>query len=134
MLLAFDVDSEIIKAFGGLLKTIVDSFGPGITVFGFVFICLLFIARRLYNDHMKDREVNLAIQKLEEALQRANSEAREWRVLFLKEKCGWDNDTVEKFVLKNEFPDGPTARNALESKETPQPPPKKSPQRRKGRR
>jgi len=37
-----------------------------------------------------------------------------YRILFFMEKCGWSDEQIQQFVMKNEFEDVPSARKELE--------------------
>lgn len=104
----------LLKAAAALLQVFIDTLGVGGTL-GVAFGLLLFLlARRIYNDWRKDREGDLAIRAYEESVQRSAAEAREYRTAFFKDKLGWSDDAVERFIVKNQLKDGPSARQHLE--------------------
>lgn len=69
---------------------------------------------RWYLDERKDRYVNLALEEKERALQRAASEARDWRVFFGVTEAGMDQRLAERIFQRNEFLTPAESRRALE--------------------
>lgn len=104
----------IIDALSRFIQVLIANYGIWGTLGIFGFIFLLFFGWRVYNNYRKDREVNLALQEKDRTIQRLAEQERNYRILFFKEKAGWTDDQVDRFVLKNEFPDAPSARKALE--------------------
>lgn len=113
-ILAADLDAGLIDAFRTFFSTCVAVFGPAGTLTLVIFVTIALAVRRIYNDRRIDKENGKVIEHLERALQRANTEAREWRILFLRENYNWDDNAVERFIMQNELVDGPAAREAME--------------------
>lgn len=107
---------EIVDAIVKLVDAFVAKFGVGWTIVFLAVIVGLLIARRIYNDRREDREVNKALEAKEAALQLAAAEARTWRIVVLKEKCGWTNEEVEQYIIRNDFTNPVEARTAMEQK------------------
>lgn len=104
----------IIEAFRKLLEVLIANYGIWGTLGIFAFVILAFFGWKLYNNYRKDKEVNLALQEKDRTIQRLAEQERNFRILFFKEKAGWTDEQVDRFVLRNEFPDVPSARKALE--------------------
>jgi hypothetical protein len=121
------IDAGTIQAAEKAFTTVINTFGPWRTILLLFIGGVVLAAWRIYNNWRKDKEVNLAIAAMERAVQRSAAEAREWKIVHLKERCNWTDAQVEKFILQNQFDDPATARNALESA-PPQPTPAKPPQ------
>jgi len=104
----------VIEAFRKLLEVLIANYGTWGTLGIFAFIILASFGWKFYNNYRKDKEVNLALQEKDRTIQRLAEQERNFRILFFKEKAGWTDEQVERFVLRNEFPDVPSARKALE--------------------
>ena len=110
--------SKIFDSLKDLLKFLNENLGPWLTagiilVIGCSFLC--FFLWRFHNEKRKDKEINQVIAEKERTIQRLAQDNREWRILFFKDKCGWNDKQVQKFVLENtDFEDGPAARKVLE--------------------
>jgi hypothetical protein len=128
---AFDT-GDVLDALNNFIQTLIANYGRWGTIGIFLGIALLSAGWRIYQQRRKDKEVNLALKEKNRTIQRLAEQERNFRILFFKEKCGWTDDEIEKFVMKNEFEDVPSARRELEG-ETPPPQPtnKPKPSRRK---
>lgn len=104
----------VIDAIKDLLEVLIAHYGAGGTLAIFAVVVLALFGWKVYNNYRKDKEVNLALQEKDRTIQRLAEAERNFRILFFKEKAGWTDEQVERFVLRNEFPDVPTARKALE--------------------
>jgi hypothetical protein len=104
---------DLIRAIQDLFKEVVATFGPSGTIGLLAGIAALITIRRLYLDHRKDNEVNLALAQMEKAVQRAANEAREYRILIFKEKFGWTDEQVERFFVAEEYEDARVSRMSL---------------------
>ena len=79
-----------------------------------MYLLLLLMGWRIYQNFRRDRATDQVLEEKEKALQRAASEAREYRIAFFKDKIGWTDEQVERFLVRNQFDDGRSARQALE--------------------
>jgi len=113
--------TEFVKAFTALWNTLIGTLGVAGTLAVAVLLVIASGALKRYNDRRKDRDANAALDEKERSIQRLAEENRMWRALFLKDKCGLSPEEVDRIVLKNEFPDAPTARRALEGEATKSP-------------
>jgi len=107
------IDATTINAIEHLITTVVNAFGPGKTILLMIAIAVAVFVWRVYNNYRKDKEINKAIQALEQSVQRCAAEAREWRIVFLK-KDGWSDTEIDRFILKGQFDSAAEAREALE--------------------
>lgn len=131
-LLAFDT-GDVLDALNNFIQTLIANYGRWGTIAIFAVITLASAGWRIYQQRRKDKEVNLALKEKDRTIQRLAEMERNFRILFLKEKGGWTDEQIEKFVIKNEFEDVPSARRELEGE---QPPPQiegKPTRRRRGR-
>lgn len=108
--------AELIKALDNFVQTLVASFGPGGTIAIFFGLILISIGWRVYNDRRKDGEHREVMEEKERTIQRLSNMNRELRVAVFKEVHGWTDDELERFIVRGEFDDGPSARQALEDK------------------
>jgi hypothetical protein len=114
--MSFDDLNLILDAIGKFLTLLIDKLGVGQTIALLVVVYLLLVVRRLYLDYRKDKDSDRAIKAMETSVQRSAQEAREWRILFMKEKAGWSLEEAERMVMSVDFEDPASARNALEKK------------------
>lgn len=105
---------KTIEAVNQLLTLLFDRLGPGWTLLYLIVAVALAAGLRWYVDRRKDRYVNLALEEKEKALQRAASEAREWRVYFGVTEVGMDQRLAERIFQRNEFLTPAESRRALE--------------------
>jgi hypothetical protein len=117
---------DIIEALTKLVEVVIRTYGPGPTL-AISFLAVAAIAGwRIYQQRRKDKEVHLALQEKDRTIQRLAEQERSLRALLFKQLAGWDDETVERFILRNEFPDPESARKALEQEATrPTPSPRK---------
>jgi len=106
--------SETIAAIDRLVTSLVHLFGVRGTIGFLVVLVAGSIALRLYNDYRADRDTKEALREKERSIQRLSTEVRMWRALFFREKVGWDDELIERFVMKNEFHNAASARKSLE--------------------
>lgn len=111
----------ILDAIGKFLTLLIDKLGVAQTIILLVVVYLLMVLRRLYLDYRKDKDSDRAIKAMEMSVQRSAQEAREWRILFMKEKAGWSLEEAERMVMSVDFEDPASARKALEKKGGKQP-------------
>jgi hypothetical protein len=107
---------ELVDAIVKLIDAFVAKFGVGWTIVMLVGLVAFLVARRIYNDRREDRDVNKALEAKEAALQLAAAEARSWRIVVLKEKCGWTNEEVEQYIIRNDFSNPVDARRSMEQR------------------
>jgi hypothetical protein len=113
--------TDFIKALTQLWNSLIGTLGVKGTLAVAVLIVVASAAVKRYNDVRKDRDANAALDEKEKSIQRLAEENRMWRALFLKDKCGMSPEEISRIVLKNEFPDAPSARKALEGDATKSP-------------
>lgn len=106
--------SDTINAFTKLFETIINKYGQVNTVLIAIGIALVLFLYRLYTDYRKDKERDRVIEEKERTVQRLAQEAREWRIVILKEKYKWTDEQVDRFIHKGDFKDGIEARRKLE--------------------
>jgi hypothetical protein len=124
--LASNGGTEFLDALRNLIQSLVNIFGTWGTIGIIVGLVVISGGWKIYNIWRKDKEVNLALQEKDRTIQRLAEQERNLRVLFFKEKCGWTDEQVDRFIMKNEFPDVPSARKELEGEQqTPKPEAKK---------
>ena len=106
--------TEFIKALNAFFNALIGTFGP-LGTLGIAFaIAALSFSWRVYIERQKDKDTDRAIKAMEEAVQRCATEAREFRVAIFKEKFGWTDEQVERFIFEA-IPKTPMeARNRLE--------------------
>src|SRR5215211_7251011 len=112
--LASNGGTEFLDALRNLIQSLVNIFGIWGTIGIIAALVVISGGWKLYNIWRKDKEVNLALQEKDRTIQRLAEQERNLRILFFKEKAGWSDEQVDRFVLRNEFPDVPSARKALE--------------------
>ena len=104
--------ADVLNAFSHLIEVFVASFGRIGTVLMFVGMLLVAVAWRLYNDRRKDKEINAAVLEKNRTIRRLAEQERNYRILFFKDKAGWTDEEVERFIVENEF-DGTPIRRKL---------------------
>lgn len=111
--------AAIIDAIVRLLDVLIRNFGQVGTLIIALAIVALASLWRVYNDRRKDKEVNAVIAEKDKTIQRLAEQERNYRILFFKEKAGWTDEEIDRFVMKNDFDGVVSARKALE--EAPRP-------------
>lgn len=107
----------VLKALSGFIERCSASIGPTWTFITLACVVLLGAVWRVYQDRRKDREVDAVVAEKEKTIQRLAGQERGWRAYFMSQS-GLTDQQIELFLMKNEFPDGPTARKALEGDKT----------------
>ena len=107
---------KLITAIQNLIKTLVELFGVTTTIWLVVGTVIVLIAWKIYTDIRKRQEVDKALQAKDYTIQLLAEQNREFRVTILKQQ-GWDDASIDKFILKN-TPENPIeARKMLEEKQ-----------------
>jgi hypothetical protein len=106
---------DVLQTVNQLLELLISHFGPWGTIVIIFGALLLAVGLRLYNDWRKDKEVKALIDEKDRTIQRLAESERTYRALFLKEKAGWTDEQVERFIVRNEFANPAEAREALEN-------------------
>lgn len=106
---------DVLQTVNQLLELLISHFGPWGTIVIVFGALLLAVGLRLYNDWRKDKEVKALIDEKDRTIQRLAESERTYRALFLKEKAGWTDEQVERFIVRNEFANPAEAREALEN-------------------
>lgn len=114
LLFAFGDGAEFLDALDKLVHSLVNIFGPWVTLGIVAVVVAITGGWKIWNIKRKDREVNLALKEKDKTIQRLAEQERNYRILFFKEKCGWSDEQIQQFVMKNEFEDVPSARKELE--------------------
>lgn len=114
LLLILNNGAEIINAANNFVQVLINSFGAGGTIGIAAAVVVITGGWRIYNNRRKDKEVNLALKEKDRTIQRLAEQERNFRILFFMEKCGWTEERIQQFVMKNEFEDVPSARRELE--------------------
>lgn len=109
---------DILRTVNQLLELLISHFGPWGTIVIIFGVLLLAVGLRLYNDWRKDKEIEALIEEKDRTIQRLAESERTYRALFLKDKAGWTDEQVERFIVRNEFTDPAEAREALEARES----------------
>jgi hypothetical protein len=110
---------QIVEALIGLLRGLEATFGPDVTLLLVIGTVVLGICWRVYQQWLESKEVNLALEEKERTIQRLAAVNRELRILVYKEVHKWSDEQVQRFILLNEPPDGPSARRQLEGPDAP---------------
>jgi hypothetical protein len=114
VLLLLNDGADVINALNNLVNSLVALFGAKVTIGIVVVIVGLTTWWKIWNIKRKDKDVDLALKEKDRTIQRLAEQERNYRILFFKEKCGWTDEQIQQFVMKNEFEDVPSARKELE--------------------
>lgn len=106
--------ADVINAVNNLVQALVNIFGAWGTIGIAAALIAITAIWKIWNIRRKDREVNLALKEKDRTIQRLAEQERNFRILFFMEKCGWSEERIQQFVMKNEFEDVPSARKELE--------------------
>ena len=107
---------KIIEAVTKLLELLFRTLGVGGTIGVAIGFILLSVAWRIYNDKRKEKEINLALAEKDRTISRLAAQERVWRIQFFKETKGWSDEQIDKYLLQNDPPNIPAAREELEQK------------------
>ena len=88
----------ILDAFNGILNTLLNNYGPAGTLAILIGLVVLSFGWRLFTDWRRERKIDRALAEKEETIQRQAKEIRMYRALFFKEKAGWDDNLINKFI------------------------------------
>src|SRR5205085_2772011 len=121
----FDTD-DVINAVNILVQVLIANYGRVGTLLIFAALIVLSGLWRYISWRRKDKQIDLALTEKDRTIQRLAESERNFRILFFKQQ-GMTAEEIERFVMRNEFPDVPTARRQLEGEEASpkQPAPKK---------
>src|ERR1035441_8476565 len=108
------MDKRVFDHIDNILRVLVTNLGEWGTVLLIFGIYLISRTINFFNDKAKEHERKETIRQMEKALQRISNENREYRMVIFKEKYGWTDAELEKFIVKADFTDGPSARKELE--------------------
>jgi hypothetical protein len=109
------VDAELVRAVTEALDKWIGHFGVPGTV---AIVASCYLVPKCWSEFQKYQERKTAKadrEVMEQAVQRAASEARDYRLAFFKDKFGWSEEELERLHIGAQFLDGPTARKALEN-------------------
>jgi hypothetical protein len=126
LLFVFRDGAEFLDALDKLVHSLVGIFGPWVTLGLVAAVIAITGAWKIWNIKRKDNEVNLALKEKDKTIQRLAEQERNFRILFFMEKCGWSDEQIQQFVMKNEFEDVPSARKELEGEKSKAEEPKRS--------
>lgn len=112
---------KVIEAVTALLKFLFATLGVGGTVAVVIVFIVVATCFRLYNDWKKDKEVNQALAEKDRTIARLAAQERVWRIQDFKAK-GWTEDEIDKYLIQNEAPNIPAARQLLENNRQPSQP------------
>ncbi len=107
---------KIIEAVTKMLELLFRTLGVGGTIGIATVFILLSVAWRIYNDKQKEKEINLALAEKDRTISRLAAQERVWRIQFFKETKGWSDEQIDKYLLQNDPPNIPAAREELEQK------------------
>jgi hypothetical protein len=93
--------AKLIDAFNNLITTLLSHYGPAGTLAIIIGAFVLAIGWRLFTDWLKNKKVDQALAEKEASIKRLAGEIRMYRAVFLKEKAGWDDDLINKFLLSD---------------------------------
>ena len=100
--------AKILDAFNALITTLLNHYGPAGTLLIILGAVVLITGWRLFSDWLKNRKVDQALAEKEASIKRLAGEIRMYRAVFLKEKAGWDDDLINKFLLSDtDYGQGP---------------------------
>lgn len=107
--------AKLIDAFNALITTLLNNYGPTGTLFIIVGAVVFITGWRFFTDWLKNRKVDQALAEKEASIKRLAGEIRMYRAVFLKEKAGWDDDLINRFLLSDteEEPAAPKQRRRL---------------------
>ena len=106
--------NEILNAIIQLIEVLIKHFGTLGTIGILVFVLLISIGWRLYNDKKNREESEALLEEKDRTIQRLAEQERSYRALFFKKFAGWEEKDIERFILKNEFKNPVEARKFLE--------------------
>ena len=107
---------DLANAIANLVQVAVNVFGVFGTIIIAIVIYVVLAVRRIYLDSRKDKDVDRAMKAMEESVQRSAKEAREWRVLFMRDKAGWSLEDAERIIMAADFPNPTESRTELEKR------------------
>ena len=116
MLALIDVEG-ILNALNGILNTLLNNYGPGGTLAILILVIAVSVGWRLFIDWRRERKIDRALAEKEETIQRQAGEIRMYRALFLKEKAGWDDEMINRFI-GNDVPSQEPNKKLLLPKKT----------------
>jgi hypothetical protein len=108
--------ASILEQIRLLLELIMDRLGAAPTVALAVSVLVLLFLFRVYQVWRKDKEVHLAIEAHQQALQRCANENRELRIVLLRQIAGWTDDEIDRYIMKADFRDPKESRRAVEGR------------------
>lgn len=110
------MDAETINAITKLAEFLVTHLG----VYGLLGVPIGLFLAWLFVGWLRSRTESALVAEKEKTIQRLANDNRELRVVVYKEVHKWSDEEVEKFIIRNEHPDGASTRRELEAQKQPQ--------------
>lgn len=104
------MDADTVKAVTDLLRFLYDVLG----VNGMVGVPVALVVALGVAWWYRSRQGDALVDEKERTIQRLADENRELRIVIFKEVHSWSDDQIEKWILRNERPDGAATRRVLE--------------------
>jgi hypothetical protein len=90
---------KAIQAAQQLLDWFFQHYGPRWTLLLIFLVPVAFVGWQIWLSWRKDKVTDKALEAKEETIQRLADDNRTYRILFFKEKCGWTDDQIERWLL-----------------------------------
>lgn len=98
-----------------LLDLLIRWYGPeGAVAIALIFLCLS-ASFYFYQEKKRTDEIRDIKRRCDAEIERLAEQERAWRCYFLEKIGGLSQQAAKDLVIRNKFPDGPTARAALEN-------------------
>lgn len=101
---------KVLEAALRILQWLDSTYGPA----GVVGVPVLAVALFAVVLWLRARQVSALEAEKERTIQRLAADNRELRIVIYRDVHKWSAEEIDRWVLRNEFPDGPSARKALE--------------------
>lgn len=97
-----------------ILEFLVETYGPAGAMAIVTVVLLAFALAWFYQQWRLGREFSELKRRYDAELERVADQKRTWRIFFFEKVGGLTSEEARSLVLKNQFPDGPSARKSLE--------------------
>jgi hypothetical protein len=86
----------------GLLDWLYLHYGSNVTLAIILGAPAVFVAIQVWREWRKEADVKLALQEKDRTIDRLASENRMYRVTLFKDKLGWTDEQIERFLIKGD--------------------------------